>query len=151
MSARRSRIALVLSFAGVASTGVATHDARAYVHVVRRGETLASIAMSAYGRSDLEHVLVGANALDTQGGSMIAAGLRLEVPTLQYQRAALGDTWSALADRWLGASDHATILAESNGTHPWLPPEPGSVFVIPYVLRHFAAADETVFDLASRY
>ncbi|MFI5301345.1 MAG: LysM domain-containing protein [Polyangiales bacterium] len=151
MSARRSRTGPVLSSIVLLSTIVATHSARAYVHVVRRGETLASIAMSAYGRSDLEHVLVGANALDVQGGSMIAPGLRLEVPALQYQRAALGDTWAALADRWLGASNHATILAESNGTHPWLPPEPSRVFMIPYVLRHFAAADETVFDLASRY
>lgn len=132
------------------ATTVAT-DAHAFTHVVRKGETLASIAKAIYGRPDYEHVLVGANALDAQGGSAIAPGMRLEVPTLGHQRAALGDTWGALADRFLGDPKHSAVLAEANGTHPWLPPDPGAVVVVPYVLRHFAAADETIFDLAERY
>lgn len=126
-------------------------DARAFTHVVRKGETLASIAKTFYGRTDLEHVLVGANALDAQGGSAIAAGMRLEVPTVGHQRTALGDTWAMLADRYLGDVKHAAVLAETNGTHPWLPPDPGSEIVIPYVLRHYASANETIFDLSQRY
>lgn len=127
------------------------NDARAFTHVVRKGETLASIAKSVYGRPDFEHILVGANALDAQGGSSIAPGMRLEVPAVSYQRAALGDTWTGLADRFLGDPRHSAVLAEANGTHPWLPPDPGAVIVVPYVLRHFAAADETIFDLSERY
>lgn len=126
-------------------------DANAFMHVVRKGETLASIAKTVYGRPDFEHILVGANALDAQGGSSIAPGMRLEVPSVSYQRAALGDTWTALADRFLGDPRHAAVLAEANGTHPWLPPDAGAVIVVPYVLRHFAAADETIFDLSERY
>jgi hypothetical protein len=126
-------------------------EARAFTHVVRKGETLASIAKRIYGRADLEHVLVGANALDAQGGSAIAPGMRLEVPTLGHQRTALGDTWAELADRFLGDPKHSRVLSESNGSHPWLPPDPGSEIVIPYVLRHYAAADETIFDLSQRY
>jgi hypothetical protein len=126
-------------------------DAGAFPHVVRKGETLASIAKTIYGRPDFEHVLVGANALDAQGGSVIAPGMRLEIPAVGHARAALGDTWIALADRYLGDVRHAAVLAEANGTHPWLPPDPGSEIVIPYVLRHFAAADETIFDLSERY
>lgn len=141
-----------LAFTLVAALGtLAAHDAHAFPHVVRKGETLASIAKTVYGRPDLEHVLVGANALDAQGGSAIAPGMRLEVPAVSHQRAALGDTWVALADRFLGEARHAAVLAEANGTHPWLPPDPGMVIVVPYVLRHFAAADETIFDLAERY
>ncbi|MGZ3418509.1 MAG: LysM peptidoglycan-binding domain-containing protein [Polyangiales bacterium] len=126
-------------------------DASAFPHVVRKGETLASIAKTIYGRPDFEHILVGANALDAQGGSVIAPGMRLEIPAVGHARAALGDTWIALADRYLGDVRHAAVLAEANGTHPWLPPDPGSEIVIPYVLRHFAAADETIFDLSERY
>lgn len=126
-------------------------DAGAFPHVVRKGETLASIAKTIYGRPDFEHILVGANALDAQGGSAIAPGMRLEIPSVGHARAALGDTWIALADRYLGDVRHAAVLAEANGTHPWLPPDPGSEIVIPYVLRHFAAADETIFDLSERY
>lgn len=126
-------------------------EAHAFTHVVRKGETLASIAKTLYGRPDFEHILVGANALDAQGGSVIAPGMRLEVPAVGHQRAALGDTWGALADRFLGDVKHAPVLAEANGTHPWLPPDPGAEIVIPYVLRHYAAADETIFDLAERY
>ncbi|MBI2392445.1 MAG: LysM peptidoglycan-binding domain-containing protein [Deltaproteobacteria bacterium] len=141
-----------LAFTLVAALGtLAAHDAHAFPHVVRKGETLASIAKAVYGRPDLEHVLVGANALDAQGGSAIAPGMRLEIPAVSHQRAALGDTWIALADRFLGDPRHAAVLAEANGSHPWLPPDPGMVIVVPYVLRHFAAADETIFDLAERY
>ncbi len=125
--------------------------AEAFTHVVRKGETLASIAKSVYGRPDYEHILVGANALDAQGGSSIAPGMRLEIPAVGHQRAALGDTWGALADRFLGDVRHAPVLAEANATHPWLPPDPGAVIVVPYVLRHYAAADETIFDLSERY
>jgi hypothetical protein len=127
------------------------NDAHGFTHVVRKGETLASIASAVYGRPDWEYILVGANALDAEGGSAIAPGMRLEVPAVGHTRTALGDTWPALADKYLGDPNHARVLAESNGAHPWELPDPGSVIVIPYVLRHFAAEDETIFDLAQRY
>jgi len=144
---KRRTLSLALFLGALALSG----DASAFTHVVRKGETLASIAKTFYGRTDLEHVLVGANALDAQGGSMIAAGMRLEVPTVGHQRTALGDTWGMLADRYLGDVKQAAVLAEANGTHPWLPPDPGSEIVIPYVLRHYASANETIFDLSQRY
>lgn len=146
---KTSVVAALLSVVGLLT--LPTSDARAFTHVVRKGETLASIAKTVYGRPDFEHILVGANALDAQGGSSIAPGMRLEVPSVSYQRAALGDTWTALADRFLGDARHAAVLAEANGTHPWLLPDAGAVIVVPYVLRHFAAADETIFDLSERY
>jgi LysM repeat protein len=143
--------ALAIALAIFFTSALGPSDAHAFTHVVRKGETLASIAKTVYGRPDYEHILVGANALDAQGGSAIAPGMRLEIPAVSYQRAALGDTWIGLADRFLGDPRHAAVLAEANGTHPWLPPDAGAVIVVPYVLRHFAAADETIFDLAERY
>ena len=145
MTAGRLAAALTVAWVGV------TGDAGAFTHVVRKDETLASISKTFYGRTDFEHVLVGANALDAQGGSAIAPGMRLEVPTVGHQRTALGDTWGMLADKYLGDVKHSAVLAEANGTHPWLPPDPGSEIVIPYVLRHYASADETIFDLSQRY
>ena len=142
-----SRLAALIAIVTVASP----HDAFGFTHVVRKGESLASIASAVYGRSDYEHVLVGANALDAQGGSAIAPGMRLEVPAVGHTRTALGDTWGALADRYLGDVKHSRVLAESNQAHPWELPDPGTEIVIPYVLRHFAAADETIFDLSQRY
>jgi hypothetical protein len=126
-------------------------DARAFTHVVRKGETLASIAKDMYGRADFEFVLVGANSLDAKGGTFISAGMRLEIPALGHERTALGDTWPALSDRFLGSPDRANILAHANGETPWTPPEPGTEIVIPYVMRHVGSEGETVFDVAQRY
>lgn len=150
MKARWSSVAASI-VAGIACSLSLSRDARGFTHVVRKGESLASIASAVYGRPDWEHILVGANALDAEGGSAIAPGMRLEIPAVGHTRTALGDTWPALADKYLGDPKHARVLAESNGTHPWELPDPGSEIVIPYVLRHFAAQDETIFDLAQRY
>ncbi len=142
---------LAIALLGATITLVAPQDARGFTHVVRKGETLASIASTLYGRADYEHILVAANALDAQGGSAIAPGMRLEVPAVGHARTALGDTWPALADKYLGDPNHSRVLSEANGSHPWIWPDPGTEIVIPYVLRHYAAADETIFDLAQRY
>ncbi len=150
-SLRTLAIAARLGLAIGLALGTGVGDARAFTHVVRKGETLASIAKDMYGRADFEYVLVGANALDVHGGSSIAAGMRLEVPALGHWRTTLGDSWPELADRFLGAADRAHILAGANGQKPWTPPEPGTEIVIPYVLRHVAGDDENVFDLAQRY
>jgi hypothetical protein len=147
----RALSALAITALGATVALFAPQDAHGFTHVVRKGETLASIASTLYGRPDYEHILVAANALDAQGGSAIAAGMRLEVPAVGHARTALGDTWPALADKYLGDPVHARVLSESNGSHPWIWPDPGTEIVIPYVLRHYAAADETIFDLAQRY
>jgi hypothetical protein len=135
----------------MAAIALAPSDAQAFTHVVRKGETLASIAKDMFGRADYEYILVGANALDTKGGTNIAAGMRLEIPALGHQRTALGDAWPQLADRFLGSPDRANILAHANGAKPWTPPEPGTEIVIPYVLRYVASDGETVFDVAGHF
>jgi hypothetical protein len=141
------RFALLLG----ATLALCPGDARAFTHVVRKGETLASIAKDVYGRPDYEFVLVGANGLDAKGDTFISAGMRLEIPALGHQRTALGDTWPQLSDRFLGSPDRSNILAHANGAKPWTPPEPGTEIVIPYVLRHVASDGETVFDVAGHY
>jgi LysM repeat protein len=134
-----------------ALTLLVTTNASAFTHVVRKGESLASISQKIYGDPSYEKILVGANALDSQGGSAIAAGMRLEIPVLFEHRTALGDTWGALADRFLGDESFSTVLAEANQTHAWYLPDPGSEIVIPYILRHLVRSNETIFDIADRY
>src|SRR6516162_11324328 len=76
--------------------------ALAFPHVVEPGETLAQIAQRVYGDAKLETVLVGANALDSQGGTIIARGMRLEVPAPGHHTVVQGETWADLALLWLG-------------------------------------------------
>ena len=82
--------------------------ALAFTHVVRVGETLALLAERFYGDARRETVLVGANALDTQGGTVITAGMRLEIPAPGHHTVVQGEvTWADLALTWLGTNDMA--------------------------------------------
>ena len=65
-----TRRVLLVAFAFAATSYAG--DASAFTHIVKSGETLAQIADRLYGESRLEVVLVGANALDVQGGTVIA-------------------------------------------------------------------------------
>ncbi|HEY5145369.1 MAG TPA: LysM domain-containing protein, partial [Polyangiaceae bacterium] len=69
----RALVLLVL----VAGTLAASAPAAAFTHIVKPGETLALIAERIYGEPKREVVLVGANALDVQGGTVIVPGMRL--------------------------------------------------------------------------
>ncbi len=71
---------------------VLARDAHAFVHVVRPGETLAHIAERVYGQASRENVLVGANALDVQGGTTISPGMHLVVPAPMHHTVARGET-----------------------------------------------------------
>ena len=140
-------VALVLCalLAGLAS------EAQAFTHVVAPGETLASIAERFYGRIQYEKVLVAANELHAEGGSPIVAGMRLEVPAVEYRRVKRGETWASLAAKLLGAESRADVFAIANGTSPWLPPEPGSQIVVPYNLRVLATSTDTIVGIAYKY
>lgn len=129
----------------------AATDARAFVHVVRRGESLADIAGRVYGDAKLETVLAGANFLDVQGGSAIVPGMRLEIPAPGHHRATGAETWAALAQDWLGDSARADVLARENGGVAWVAPAAGQEVRVPFVLTHLAAQGDTTIQLARRY
>jgi hypothetical protein len=125
--------------------------ALAFTHIVRAGETLASIAEAMYGRIQYEQILVAANGLDVGGGIPIVPGMRLEIPAVSHRRLAEGDTWAELAKDLLGGAHRADVLAMANGSYPWLPPEVGAEIVVPYNLRIVATGAETIVTLAYRY
>jgi LysM repeat protein len=145
---RRACLAVVLL-----ATSALAHDASAFQHIVKPGETLAQVAERVYGDPRLETVLVGANALDVQGGTVISAGMRLEVPAPGHHTVMQGETWADLAMSWLGASDMARteLLAHSNKGVPWVPPVEGQEIEIPAVVTYLSGEGETVNTLAARF
>lgn len=143
-----SRFLALSAFALLCAAGT---DARAFTHVVEPGETLAAIAERFYGRIQYEKLLVAANSLDAQGGTPIMPGMLLEVPALRHYRVKSGETWAALAQRFLGAKSRADVLAAANGTSPWLPPADGAEIVIPYNLKIVTNGTDTIVTIAYKY
>jgi LysM repeat protein len=145
---RRLAVGVVLGGAVAASA-----DAGAFQHIVKPGETLAQIAERVYGDAKLEMVLVGANALDVQGGTVISPGMRLEVPAPGHHTVIQGETWAELALYWLGTSDMARneLLAHANKGVPWVPPVEGQEIEIPAVVTYIAGDGETVNSIAQRF
>jgi len=128
-------------------------DARAFTHIVKPGETLAQIADRVYGDSRIEVVLVGANALDVQGGTVIAVGMRLEVPAPGHHTVMQGETWPELSMSWLGSDRvaRADLLARSNKGVTWVPPVEGQEIEIPAIVTYIAGEAETINAIAQRF
>jgi len=145
------RTSVLLSAALVLS--LFTARASAFTHIVKPGETLAQIAERVYGDSKRETVLVGANALDVQGGTIISAGTRLEVPAPGHHTVMQGETWAELALSWLGTNDQARteLLAHDNKGVPWVPPVEGQEIEIPAIVTYIAGEGETVNTIAARF
>jgi hypothetical protein len=138
------------AIATLALTGLPSR-AHAFAHVVLPGETLAQIATRVYGDAKYEYVLVGANALDAQGGSAIAPGMRIEIPAPGHHRVVGKETWYELALAYLGDTRRADVLAGANRAVAWVPPVEGQEIVIPPVLSHIGAEGDSDMMLAQRY
>jgi LysM repeat protein len=146
--------ARALAFAvAAAAIGAVTSDARAFTHIVKPGETLALIAEHIYGDAKLETVLVGANALDSQGGTVIVPGMRLEVPAPGHHTVLQGESWADLALTWLGAGDppRTELLAVSNKGVPWIPPVEGQEIEAPAVVTYIAGDGETINSITQKF
>ena len=146
---RRALVAALLFAAGVSIAP----RARAFTHVVKPGETLAQIAERLYGESKREVVLVAANALDVQGGTVIVPGMRLEVPAPGHHTVMHGETWKELAEVWLGTGEEGRteVLAKVNKTVPWIPPTEGQEIELPAVVTYIAGDGETINSISARF
>lgn len=126
-------------------------DDRMYMHVVRPGETLASVAQRYYGDTRLENVLVAENGLTVEGGAAIVVGLRLAVPHVIYHRVRDGETWNELATHYYGDPKRAFILVEANEGSVGKPPDGGAELLVPYPLRHVAEQGDTLVRVAKEF
>jgi hypothetical protein len=142
-------------FAALALLGVSccATAAGAFSHVVKPGETLAQIADRVYGDARFEVALVGANALDVQGGTVIAPGMRLEVPAPGHHTVMQGESWTDLSLAWLGTTDgsRTELLSHANKGVPWVPPVEGQEIEIPAVIGYLAGEGETINSVAAKF
>lgn len=121
------------------------------VHQVRQGETLASLSRLYYGDVSKEAILVAANVLHAQASTSLLPGMRIVIPSVSYYRVETNDTWQRIAQRELGAASRAAYLARVNDADPRIPPSPGAVLRIPYLLRYVVLTDEPLFEIARRF
>lgn len=147
---RRVGLALALCVATLLTLAAPAQADELYAHVVRPGDTLASIAQRYYGDPRRESVLVTENGLTTQGGSAIVVGMRLHIPWVRYHTVAAGETWQQLADRYYGDARRAFAIQESNRATSEQPAE-GAELLIPYPLRHITGQGDNVSRVARLY
>jgi|RhiMethySRZTD1v2_1073278.scaffolds.fasta_scaffold24420_7 LysM repeat protein len=115
---------------------------------VRTGDTASSIAAAHYGDPRLGSLLL---AYNERPASAVRQGEKLAIPRCRTHRAAKGETWSSLADSWLGRSSFGSILAELNGASAERALRPGERLVIPIVLEHKLASKDSLSSLAARF
>lgn len=126
-------------------------DGPGFVHVVRPGETLASIAQRYYGDARRESVLVAENGLTAQGGAAIVVGLRLAIPRVAHHRVRVGETWAQIATQHYGDPRRASELVSANAQVSGGQPDVDAELLIPYPLRHVARQGETMRRVAQLY
>jgi LysM repeat protein len=139
-------IAILLLLASSASA-----NGPAFIHVVRPGETLASIAQRYYGDARRESVLVAENGLTTQGGAAIVVGLRLVIPVVSYHRVQAGETWAQIATQHYGDPRRVSALIEANPQVQTAQPDVGAELLVPYPLRHVCRQNDTIRRVAGLY
>ncbi|MCA9578538.1 MAG: LysM domain-containing protein [Polyangiales bacterium] len=147
---RRVCLVLLAMLLVLGTSSAPTRADELFAHVVRPGDTLASIAQRYYGDPRRESVLVTENGLTTQGGSAIVVGMRLHIPWVRYHTVAAGETWQQLADRYYGDARRAFVIMESNRVTSEQPAE-GAELLIPYPLRHITGQGDSVTRVARLY
>jgi hypothetical protein len=125
--------------------------ATAYDHVARAGETLDQLATLYYGAVSYSMVIRAANGFLHPDDGRLLEGERVKIPEVTYHRVSAGETWEAIADRYLGSPRRGRFLAEMNGAAPASALAEGQVVKVPYQLLYVLAPEETLKTVAKQY
>jgi LysM repeat protein len=117
-------------------------------HRVAPGESASSIAARYYGDHDVVELLLGYNG---KPGMVIRAGESLKIPVCDEHVVRVGDSGSALAQRYLGRADGWPTVALLNGLLPERPLHVGQRLVFPVVFDHALRPGESLAGLAQRF
>jgi LysM repeat protein len=156
------KLARVVAVVWLLAMQHASAQEHTYVHVVRAGETLASISQAYYGDSRRDEVLLAENGLDDR--TDLLEGMRIVVPVVRYHRAVRGETWRGIAERYYGDPNRAVALLRANGKLDGSPegkrdgksdgksgPDEGAQLLVPHPLRYVAHSNDTYASIAARF
>ncbi|ANM28474.1 hypothetical protein ABI59_00780 [Acidobacteria bacterium Mor1] len=118
------------------------------IHLVSAGDSASKIAKIYYGSFRATDALLIYNG---RSSTRLSAGERLKVPFCPRHRVRAGDTWSALASRYLGQGAAYETVARLNGLSPRAPLQVGQEIVFPVVKEHRLRRGETLDRLAERF
>jgi hypothetical protein len=144
-----ARAWVVLALALCWHPGDARAQEQSYVHIVREGETLASIAQAYYGEPRRELVLRNENGLAE--GELPAVGMRLVLPAVRYHRVLRGESWRSIAELYYGDGSRAVALLRANHVQSGAQPLAGAELLVPYPVRHLARSSESLASVAERF
>ena len=118
------------------------------LHEVRAGESASSIARHYYGGFEFTDLLLRYNKKE---GPVIRPGERLRVPFCDVHVVRTGDTWSEIAQRYLGRASDYEVIASMNGLGPQEPLRVGQRIQVPVFVSHTLERGETLALLAERF
>jgi LysM repeat protein len=143
-------VAALIAVASVGSvaSGQKASEATQYEQEYRakKGDTLELVAAEYYGSRRFVILIMSVNKMDHN--AKLSRGQKLRMPIPRPVTAAIGDTWKALAEQYLGTERRAKFLAAFNGRSETESLPAGTQLFIPYHMEYTAESSVKLSNLA---